>query len=340
MTAISECVSLKPYNTFGIEVQARYFAHINHIQQVQELATSKGMFTQMPKLPLGGGSNLLFTQNYNGLVLYNCLKGIAIDRESSQTVWLTVQGGEVWHELVQYCVAQNWGGLENLSLIPGSAGAAPIQNIGAYGVELKDVFVQLQAVHLASGEIHNFSNAECRFGYRNSIFKTAFKGQYFICSVTLQLKKNPQFNLQYGEVQRTLEQLGYINPTVQAVSHAICHIRNAKLPNPAELGNCGSFFKNPELETTTFEYLHRLHNTMPHYPAANGRMKIPAAWLIEQCGWKGRRIGNTGTHVNHALVLVNYGNATGAEIKQLAESIQQSVLDRFGILLEPEVNIL
>lgn len=340
MTAISEHVSLKPYNTFGIEVQARFFTQICHLQQVQELATAKGMFAQLPKLPLGGGSNLLFTQNYNGLVLHNCLKGIVIDKETDQNVWLTAQGGEVWHELVQYCVAQNWGGLENLSLIPGSTGAAPIQNIGAYGVEIQDVFTKLQAVHLASGEIHTFLKADCRFGYRNSVFKKKFREQYFICSVTLQLNKNPLFTLQYGEVQRTLEQLGYTVPTVQAVSHAICHIRNSKLPNPAELGNCGSFFKNPEVETAAFERLHRLYQTMPHYSAANGRIKIPAAWLIEQCGWKGRRVGNTGTHKNHALVLVNYGNATGAEIKQLSENIQQSVFEKFGILLEPEVNML
>lgn len=340
MVSVHPNFSLKGHNTFGIDVQARYFAEVNNIGQVAEI-THTPAFMPLPKLVLGGGSNLLFTSNYNGLVLHNAIKGISISKETPEEVWLKVAGGEVWHELVQYCVARNWGGLENLSLIPGSVGAAPIQNIGAYGVELKDVFEQLEAIHLASGEIHTFTHSDCRFSYRNSIFKQELKGQYFIISVTFKLSKNPQFHTQYAEVQRTLLQLGYEEANLQAVSDAICHIRNTKLPNPAELGNCGSFFKNPEIATAQFEYLYQQYPNLPHYPLANNtHVKIPAAWLIEQCGWKGRRTGNTGTHKNHALVIVNYGNATGEEIQQLAAAIQQSVNERFGILLEPEVNIL
>ncbi len=225
-------------------------------------------------------------------------------------------------------------------LSPGSVGAAPIQNIGAYGVEVKDVFVQLEALHLPTGELHVFTHDDCCFGYRNSIFKQALKGKYFISSVTLKLNKHPQFNLQYGEVQRTLEQLGYANPTVAAMSDAICHIRSAKLPNPVELGNCGSFFKNPEISQALFQPLQAEYPNLPNYPAPNEQIKIPAAWLIEQCGFKGMRSGNTGTHVNHALVIVNYGNASGGEIRDFAMLIQQTVQKRFGILLEAEVNIL
>lgn len=337
MLTIFNQFSLQKYNTFGIDVLARHFFTATQIWQVQELIESN---RYRDILVLGGGSNLLFTRHYNGLVLHNAVLGIEATRHTDDYVWVQAHGGENWHSLVQFCVAQGWGGIENLSLIPGTVGAAPVQNIGAYGVELCNVFDHLEAIHLISGKVHTFYNSDCRFGYRNSIFKQALKGQYFITSVTLKLSKNPIAQLQYGEVQRTLEQMGITNPDVQAVSEAICHIRNAKLPNPAELGNCGSFFKNPELPPDAFAVLHAQYPALPHYTLPDGWVKVPAAWLIEQCGFKGKRVGNTGTHVNHALVIVNYGNATGAEIKDFALQIQATVQERFGVRLEAEVNIL
>lgn len=340
---IQQNFSLQPYNTFGIDVQAQNFATITTDTDLFTLLKRRH-FEQQNKLILGGGSNLLFTKNVEGWVLYNQLKGIELFDEDNNYAYICVGGGEVWHHLVQYTIDRNWGGLENLSLIPGSVGAAPMQNIGAYGAELKDTFEYLEAIHLPTGERHLFTYRDCKFGYRESIFKNELKNQYFITTVAFRLTKNPtSFNTTYGAINQTLEATNYMNEgklTLKAVSKAVCHIRQSKLPDPKVLGNCGSFFKNPEINTATFEQLKMQYPNMPNYLQANGNIKIPAAWLIEQCGFKGKQIGNTGTHRNHALVLVNYGNANGAEVWQLAKNIQQSVAERFGVIIQPEVNIL
>lgn len=340
---IQQHISLKNYNTFGIDIQAENFATISTDTDLFDLLKRRN-FAQQNKLILGGGSNVLFTKNIDGWVLCNQMKGIELFDEDDNHAYICVGSGENWHSLVQYTVDRNWGGLENLSLIPGSVGAAPMQNIGAYGVELKDAFEYLEAIHLPTGERHLFTHRDCNFGYRESVFKSTLKNQYFITTVAFQLVKNPSsFNTSYGAIAETLEATNYMNEgklTVKAVSKAVCHIRQSKLPDPKVLGNCGSFFKNPEIDTATFEQLKKQYPSIPHYRQTNGNVKIPAAWLIEQCGWKGKQIGNTGTHRNHALVLVNYGNANGAEVWQLAQNIQQSVTERFGITIQPEVNVL
>ena len=340
---IQQHISLKNYNTFGIDVQAESFASIATDTDLFDLLKRRN-FAQQNKLILGGGSNVLLTKNVDGWVLYNQMKGIELFDEDNSHAYICVGSGENWHNLVQYTIDRNWGGLENLSLIPGSVGAAPMQNIGAYGVELKDTFEYLEAIHLPTGERHLFTHPDCKFGYRESVFKNTLKNQYFITTVAFRLVKNPSsFNTSYGAIAETLEATNYMNEgklTVKAVSKAVCHIRQSKLPDPKVLGNCGSFFKNPEIDAATFEQLKKQYPAIPHYTQTNGNAKIPAAWLIEQCGWKGKQIGNTGTHRNHALVLVNYGNANGTEVWQLAQNIQQSVAERFGIAIQPEVNIL
>jgi len=337
MVDVVENYLLKDFNTFRLPVKARYFTTLTDIAGFHDLVASE---KYEKVLILGGGSNILFTKDFDGLVIHNQLKGIEVVDENEEFVWITAKAGEVWHDLVRFCVGKNWGGIENLSLIPGSVGAAPIQNIGAYGVELTDVFDHLEAVHISTGELHLFTCEDCRFAYRSSIFKQDFKGKYLISSVTLKLNKQPRFHLEYGDVQRKLEQLGYDIPTVSAVSEAICQIRNSKLPNPTELGNCGSFFKNPEISPDLFGQLQTANPGIPNFSAPNGLIKIPAAWLIEQCGFKGKSMGNTGTYVHHALVIVNYGKASGEEIRDFALLMQKTVQNRFGILLEPEVNIL
>lgn len=294
----------------------------------------------MSKLILGGGSNILFTKDFDGLVIKNSIKGISPVKETEEDVWIKAYSGEVWHELVLYCVRHNFGGVENLSLIPGTVGAAPIQNIGAYGAELKDAFESLEAVNMHTGEIETFPLDQCHFGYRDSIFKAEAKGRYFILSVILKLKKHPRFNTSYGAIQKTLDESGISELSVEAISKAVCQIRNSKLPNPALLGNAGSFFKNPEISAAQYDKLKQKYADMPGYKTGDNMVKVPAGWLIEQCGWKGKRVGNTGSHKDQALVLVNYGGARGDEIKQLAADIQQSVKDKFGISITPEVNIL
>ncbi|MBP6812127.1 MAG: UDP-N-acetylmuramate dehydrogenase, partial [Saprospiraceae bacterium] len=255
-------------------------------------------------------------------------------------VWVEVGGGVVWHEFVLSAVAQGYGGVENMSLIPGTVGASPIQNIGAYGVELKDVFVRLKALNLTSGKLKTFSHSDCQFGYRDSIFKREEKGKWCITSVVFSLTKSPhKLNTSYGDISKTLESNGISNPSIADISRAVVQIRTSKLPDPAKIGNCGSFFKNPETEHSVLERILATHPQAPHYPLPDGRVKIPAGWLIEQCGWKGKRVGNTGCYERQALVLVNYGGATGKEVKNLAEAIIESVERTFGVRLEAEVNI-
>jgi UDP-N-acetylmuramate dehydrogenase len=339
MLTIQSNISLKPYNTFGIDANTRYFIEINVEEDLYTLNELPD-FQRLPKLILGGGSNLLLTQDFGGVTIKINIKGITKIAEDQQHVWLKVGAGEPWHELVMYCVKNGYAGIENLSLIPGTVGAAPIQNIGAYGVELKDVFHNLDAIEVATGQKRAFYNADCQFGYRDSVFKHQAKDSFFITNVVLRLHKTPVFRTEYGDVQKTLDQMGIKELTLKAVSDAIVKIRRSKLPDPAELGNAGSFFKNPEVPTSQYESLKAEFPQMPGYLVDNTTTKIPAGWLIEQCGWKGKHVGNTGVHSKQALVLVNHGGATGLEIKQLSEKIQQSVMARFGIQLQTEVNFV
>ena len=333
---ILQNVSLLPFNTFGLDVKAEHFAEISSLEDLREGLRS-GIH---PIFLLGGGSNLLFTQNLQGLVLKNLLRGIHVVREFKNKVWVEVGSGEVWHEFVLWAVAHDYGGLENMSLIPGTVGASPIQNIGAYGVELKDVFVRLKALNLTTGKLKNFNHDACQFGYRDSIFKREEKGKWCITSVVFTLTKNPhRLNTSYGDISKTLEANGISTPTIADISRAVVQIRTSKLPDPAKIGNCGSFFKNPETERSVLENILITHPEVPHYPISDGRVKIPAGWLIEQCGWKGKRVGNTGSYGQQALVLVNYGGATGEEVKNLAHAIIESVEERFGLRLEAEVNM-
>ncbi len=331
--------SLKPYNTFGIDVKARLFVRFDSAQELQDLLQRPEVRDE-PKLVLGGGSNVLFTKDFDGVVLLNGIKGMEIMREDADYTYVQAGGGELWHDLVLFCLEHNLGGIENMSLIPGTVGAAPLQNIGAYGVELKDVFVQLEAVHLPSGEVHTFDHAACEFGYRESVFKHRLKGQYIVTHVLLRLRKQHTLNTTYGAIQTTLQEMKVQQPTIQDVSAAVCHIRRSKLPDPAQIGNAGSFFKNPEIPVLLFDVLKEKHPDMPAYPVSESSVKVPAGWLIEQCGWKGKVLGNYGVHKNQALVLVNYGGATGDKLLQLAHDIITSVQEKFGITLQPEVNIL
>ena len=334
---ILQNLSLLPYNTFGLEVKATHFAEISSMEDLRTGLRS-GI---RPILVLGGGSNLLFTQDVNGLVLKNNLRGIRVVRSFKNKVWVEVGGGEVWHEFVLWAVAQGFGGVENMSLIPGTVGAAPIQNIGAYGVELKDVFVRLKAFNLSTGKQKTFYHSSCQFGYRDSVFKREEKGKWCITSVVFTLTKNDhQLNTAYGDISKTLETNGIKSPNLADISRAVVQIRSSNLPDPAQIGNCGSFFKNPETDRKVLDRILKTHPMAPHYPLPDGRVKIPAGWLIEQCGWKGKRVGNTGCYERQALVLVNHGGATGVEVKALAHAIIESVEQKFGIRLEPEVNIV
>lgn len=294
-----------------------------------------------PLRVLGGGSNILFTQNVDGLLMKNEISGIEIVRRWSNKVHIAVGGGENWHQFVLWAVENGYGGIENMSLIPGTVGASPIQNIGAYGVELKDVFVRLEAIDLATNKKHVFNKKQCEFGYRDSIFKRHAKDKYLITKVVFSLTSaQHNINTSYGDISKTLETLQITGtPTIKDISKAVIHIRSSKLPDPAKIGNCGSFFKNPELPSSILEQIRQTHPTAPGYTLPNDRVKIPAGWLIEQCGWKGKRIGNTGCYEKQALVLVNHGDASGQEVKQLSQDIINSVKERFGVKLEPEVNI-
>jgi len=330
--------SLRDFNTFGIDVKAAAFAPFSSLSELKSIiAENKG---ELPLFILGGGSNILFTKDVDALVLRNELMGIETVGEESETVDIKVGAGEQWHSFVRYTVERGLGGIENLSLIPGSVGASPMQNIGAYGVEIKDTFVSLEAYHIEKQELHTFSAEACEFGYRESVFKRRHKGEYIIVSVTYRLQKAPQFNTAYGAIQSELEQMGVAKLSVGAISEAVINIRSSKLPNPKELGNAGSFFKNPVVSKEVYEKIAAVHPEMPHYPQADGTEKLAAGWLIEQAGWKGKRVGNCGVHAKQALVLVNYGGATGNEIYRLSQMVLDEVEEKFGVLLEREVNIL
>jgi UDP-N-acetylmuramate dehydrogenase len=336
---IIQHVSLKPYNTFGMDVQAEFFARCTSVDDFREVLSFAGKRGINP-LILGGGSNVLFTRDVAGIVIHNELQGIHITEETVDHVYVNAGGGENWHALVMHCVERNWGGIENLSLIPGSAGAGPMQNIGAYGVELKDVFHQLQALDRQSGELVVFDKAACRFDYRSSIFKTEEKDRFIILQVTLKLSKNPVFQISYGAIEQELEKAGIHELSVRAVSDAVIRIRRSKLPDPAIIGNAGSFFKNPSVSNELFENLKTRFPEIPGYPSTEpGKVKVAAGWLIEKCGWKGFRNGDYGVHKNQALVLVNYGQASGKDIYSLSTEIMHSVKENFEIDLEREVNI-
>jgi len=333
---IEQNKSLKKLNTFGIDAKAEYFANIQSVPDLQKIISEN----KKPIFILGGGSNLLMTQDVKGLVIHNSILGKKIEREFQHCVYVSAGGGENWHEFVLWAIRKKLGGIENLSLIPGRVGASPIQNIGAYGVELKDVFHKLEAVNLKTGEVHIFRKKDCAFGYRESIFKQKLKGKFCIAKVYFKLSKNPRLNLKYGAIQQTLLEQKIKQPTIKDVSNAVIKIRSSKLPDPAKLGNSGSFFKNPEISKTHFNKLIKAFPNIVFYPLENGKIKVPAGWLIEQCGWKGKRVGNTGSHAKQALVLVNYGNATGKEVKKLAGRIIASVEKKFGIKLTAEVNVI
>lgn len=331
--------SLKLLNTFNLDISAKQYVKLVSVADAIELIES-GRLKQTSYFILGGGSNVLFTQDFNGLIIQAEFKGIEIIKETDQFIQIKVGAGEVWENLVEYTVKNNWGGIENLALIPGNAGASPIQNIGAYGTELKDVFVSLNAINLETGKLEKFINEQCQFDYRYSIFKGELKGKYLISDITLELSKNPKVNLSYKALQKEFKDQDLAEIRIQNVYAKVVQVREAKLPDPKEFGNAGSFFKNPvilaaQLETLVLEYPKLIH--FPHKP---NQVKLAAAWLIDRCGWKGERIGDAGVHKNQALVLVNYGNAKGIEIIALAEKIKKSVFDKFGISLEFEINVI
>ncbi|MDC0466300.1 UDP-N-acetylmuramate dehydrogenase [bacterium] len=335
---IEEHKSLKDYNTFNIKATARYFSSIGSIEDLK-LALQSNIHPDI--FILGGGSNMLLTKNIEALVLHINLKGIKIISEDRNSVVLNVMAGENWHEFVQYCIKNDYGGVENLSLIPGNIGTAPIQNIGAYGVELKDVFLDCNTLSIADQSEKKFTKEECKFAYRNSIFKHQKKGKYIITNVTFKLTKNNHRTIiEYGSIKQELENSNIHHPSIKDISEVIIKIRESKLPNPNEIGNSGSFFKNPTINNIEFEEFYKNFPTAPFYKLSEFEYKIPAGWLIEKSGFKGQRDGDAGVHKNQALVLVNHGNASGKEILELAEKIQTKVKQDFGILIEPEVNIV
>ncbi|WP_318344223.1 UDP-N-acetylmuramate dehydrogenase [Flagellimonas baculiformis] len=335
---IQENISLKNHNTFGIDVKARFFVEITGLAQLQKVLE----LTAYPKrFIISGGSNMLLTKDIDALVMHINLKGISIAEENGETVEIKVMAGENWHKLVMWSLDKGYGGLENLSLIPGNVGTAPIQNIGAYGVELKDVFVSCTAMDVETGELVAFDKEDCEFGYRDSIFKNDAKDKYIITSVNLRLtKKDHVLHTGYGAIEEELKNNGIVYPTIRDISNTVIAIRQSKLPDPKELGNSGSFFKNPVISKKKFDKFIKSHPKTPFYELEDDEFKIPAGWLIEQCGFKGKRFGDAGVHEKQALVLVNYGNATGKEILELAESIQKEVKKKFGIDIQPEVNII
>ncbi|MEY2941549.1 MAG: UDP-N-acetylmuramate dehydrogenase [Bacteroidota bacterium] len=332
--------SLREYNTFGIEVEARQFVEISSIDEYISLRKS-GEYAHLPHLFLGGGSNVLLTKAQEALVVKISIPGISVVKEDADFVWLKGGAGVVWDEFVQFAVNHGWSGLENLSLIPGTVGAAPMQNIGAYGAEIKDTFESLEALNLQTLALEVFDAKACAFGYRESFFKRAGKGQYLISSVTFKLSKKPSVKTSYGAIQEVLAAKGITQPSIREVADAVIEIRKSKLPDPKEIGNSGSFFKNPTVSASEASRLLVEFPGIPHYPVEGSTdVKFPAGWFIEKAGWKGFRRGDAGVHAKQALVLVNYGAATGAEILALSEEIKQSIKDTFGVALETEVNIL
>jgi len=339
---MQENFSLKRYNTFGIDASAKFFAAFKSIDELKELLTDSNLTTHnsQPTTILGGGSNILFTKDFDGLVLKNEIAGISIIKEDAEHVYVKAGAGESWHGLVIFCLNHGLAGVENLSLIPGSVGASPMQNIGAYGVEIKDVFYSLEAYHKNDDMRVYFSNSDCEFGYRESIFKNRLKDQFVITNVIYRLNKKPRFNTSYGAIEQELEKMGIQELSIQAVSQAVINIRQSKLPDPKVIGNAGSFFKNPEIPAEQFEELKRDFPSIVGYSLPGDKVKLAAGWLIEQCGWKGYRRGDAGCHAKQALVLVNYGHANGSEILQLSTEIISSVQEKFGVALSREVNII
>lgn len=337
--SIHKNADLSNANTFGIKAKAREFVQFNSEDAIVEYVTNHPI-KDSRFMVLGGGSNILLTGDFDGIMLSANLTETTLLKEDDDYVWLKSGAGVVWHDLVNYCLSHNYGGIENLSLIPGKNGAAPIQNIGAYGVELKDVFVELNAVDLFDGTRHTFTHSDCEFGYRDSIFKRGLKHRMMITSITLRLRKKPEFNLEYGAIRQTLEEMGVQDITIQAVSKAVCSIRQSKLPDPKEIGNSGSFFKNPIVSNSVLEKIQQEHADVVFFPVSKKEVKIPAGWLIERAGWKGKRFGETGVHEKQALVLVNYGNANGQEVFELSEKILADIHSKFGIKLEREVNVV
>ncbi|MGR3856162.1 UDP-N-acetylmuramate dehydrogenase [Chryseobacterium indologenes] len=337
---MQENFSLQPYNTFGVEAKARYFTEVNTIDELKE-ALIFAKTQNLKLLFLGGGSNILLTRDFDGLAIRLSLRGISEEIINENEVWVTAKAGENWHEFVMYCLQKNYGGLENLSLIPGNVGTSPMQNIGAYGTEIKDIFVSCEVLDLENLELRAFNLEQCRFGYRDSIFKQEGKGRYVILEVTFKLtQKDHHIKTEYGAIQSELENLGIKDPTIQDVSKAVINIRQSKLPDPKEIGNAGSFFKNPTIPLAQFEALKQKFENIQGYPNGDG-VKVPAGWLIEQCGWKGKQIGNVASHKLQSLVIINAtGSATGKEIFDFSTEIINSVKEKFGIKLEREVNII
>ena len=334
---IEENVNIAPYTTFGVNAKAK---SLGVFSSTDELKTLLQENRQPQIMILGGGSNVLFTQDHEGLILLNKIEGIRLVQEDDEIALIRVGAGENWHEFVLYCIDKNWCGIENLSLIPGSVGASPMQNIGAYGVEIKDVFHELTALNLDTLEEETFDHARCEFGYRESVFKRALKGKYVITSVTFRLHKKSKLNTAYGAIESELERKGIKKPTIKDVSDAVISIRQSKLPDPKKLGNAGSFFKNPVVEKSVLLKIQENYPNVPSYPINDDHVKIPAGWLIDTAGWKGKRFGDYGVHANQALVLVNYDKAKGQDIYDLSQRILDDIENKFGILLEREVNII
>jgi UDP-N-acetylmuramate dehydrogenase len=330
--------SLKNHNTFGIDAKAKEFVAVHSVDELKEvLAENRGKKIFI----LGGGSNMLLTGDIDALVIHIDLKGKKVIAEDDEHVWIEAQGGEAWHDFVLYCIANNYGGVENMSLIPGNVGTTPIQNIGAYGREIKDTFVSCDALQIATLQMRTFTLEECKFGYRESIFKHEVKDQYIITSVVFKLtKRDHKISIEYGDIKAELSSHNIETPTIQDISNAVIAIRQSKLPDPKELGNSGSFFKNPIIPKTDFDKIHPQFPDMKFFTVSDTEVKVPAGWLIEKAGFKGKRFGDAGVHKNQALVIVNYGNATGAEILAVARDVQQTVKDMFGIAIEAEVNII
>jgi UDP-N-acetylmuramate dehydrogenase len=336
---IEQNASLKNLNTFHFDVRADYVASIRNDEDLDEIFTSY-KYRSKKKLILGGGSNVLFTRNFLGIILRLEISGIEVVEDSADSVIVGFGAGESWHQCVLWCIEKGLGGIENLSLIPGTIGAAPMQNIGAYGVEIKDIFHSLEAYEIKAGKIVKFYNEDCKFGYRYSIFKGALKDKYVITRVFLRLTKYPTFNVEYGNLKEKLEEMGVQELTLKDVSQAVINIRQSKLPDPMDIGNAGSFFKNPVIESDFYESLQAAFEKIPGYKVDEDTTKISAAWMIDHCGWKGKKFGDIGVHDKQALVLVNHGNGTGKEILELSQDIQKSVFKTFGVQLETEVNIV
>ena len=339
MIKIANNVSLKPYNTFGIEASCNHFVEINSVSDLNALLSSE-VYKRNKHLIIGGGSNILLTKNFDGLVIKNNLKGIELVKEDGDAVLVKAAAGEVWHDFVQWCIQKGYAGLENLSLIPGCVGASPMQNIGAYGVEIKDVFESLEAMDLNDGGVRYFTKQECNFGYRESVFKHELKNKYIIISVTFRLNKKSTINTSYGAINAELESMGVAEPGIKDVSQAVINIRSSKLPDPKVTGNAGSFFKNPEVSKSEYERIKSQFPSVVAYPLDNGNYKLAAGWLIEQSGLKGCKIGNAAVHDKQALVLLNNGGASVNEIYSLSEHVLQTVFAKFGVKLEREVNII